>query len=97
LHQTLHKTIPSAAIISFMASSSSAPVLNLGHPLMDKLTRTNYHGWHAQVLSVIRGACVFGLLDGTDVAPPEMLTEKPTDKDAAYQTVKSVPNHAYDN
>jgi hypothetical protein len=79
-----------------MASSSAAPVFNLGHPLTDKLSRTNYHCWRAQVLPAIRGARVFGLLDGSDAAPPEMLTKKHADKDAADQMVKSVPNPAYD-
>ncbi|KAK1686750.1 hypothetical protein QYE76_047598 [Lolium multiflorum] len=91
-----NKSSPSFVVISLMASSSAAPVLNLGHPLTDKLSRTNYHGWRAQVLPAIRGARVFGLLDGSDAAPPEMLTEKPADKDGADQTEKSVPNPAYD-
>ena len=79
-----------------MASSSTAQVLPNLTPLSNQLTRANYHGWRAQVLPPIRGARLFGLLDGSDAAPPEKIEVKPTDKDAADQTAKSIPNPDYD-
>jgi hypothetical protein len=41
-------------ITASMLSSSTAPVLNLAHPLTDKLSRNNYDGWRAKVLPAIR-------------------------------------------
>jgi hypothetical protein len=57
-----------------MASSSTVPLAHLGQPLSDKLTRANYSGWRAQILPPIRGARLYGLLNGSDAAPPELLT-----------------------
>ncbi|KAK1604128.1 hypothetical protein QYE76_027801 [Lolium multiflorum] len=82
--------------VDAMASSSSAQIINLGSPPSDKLTRANYSGWRAQVLPPIRGARLFGLLDGSDAAPPENLEVPPADKDAD-QTPKKVNNPAYDS
>jgi hypothetical protein len=79
-----------------MASSSAPPVINLGSPPSNQLMRANYTGWRTQVLPPIRGARLFGLLDGTDVAPPETLLAKPTDKDAVDQTPKKINNPDYD-
>ncbi|XP_071679967.1 uncharacterized protein [Lolium perenne] len=90
-----------AAAISFvvdaMASSSSAQIINLGSPPSDKLTRANYSGWRAQVLPPIRGARLFGLLDGSDAAPPETLEVPPADKTADDQTPTTINNPAYDS
>ena len=79
-----------------MASSSSKPAINLGTPPTDKLTRANYSMWRAQVLPAIRGARLVGLLNGTDPAPPEMLTIEPADK-ATEKTLKTAPNPEYDD
>ncbi|KAK1620332.1 hypothetical protein QYE76_025849 [Lolium multiflorum] len=78
-----------------MASSSAFPAIAvLGHPPTDKLTRQNHPMWRAQVLPAIRGAQLLGLLDGSDAAPPEMMTVEATAQDAD-KSAKSVPNPAY--
>jgi hypothetical protein len=82
--------------VDAMASSSSAQIINLGSPPSDKLTRANYSGWRAQVLPPIRGARLFGLLDGSDAASPETLEVPPDDKTDADQTPKKINNPAYD-
>jgi hypothetical protein len=66
----------------------------MGSPQSDKLTRANYSGWRAQVLPPIRGARLFGLLDGSDAAPPETLEAPPTDKADADQAPKKINNPA---
>ncbi|WVZ51721.1 hypothetical protein U9M48_002836, partial [Paspalum notatum var. saurae] len=58
-----------------MASSSSTLVLAapLALPVTEKLTRTNFNLWKAQVMPAIRGAQLEGLLDGSDPAPPKTI------------------------
>jgi hypothetical protein len=77
-----------------MASSSSAAVINLGAPPLEKLTRTNYPVWRSQVLSPLRGAQLVGFLDGTDVAPEKLLEIEPADA-ATSKPAKTMPNSAY--
>jgi hypothetical protein len=84
------------AVVS-MASSSTFQPINLGQPPSDKLTRAKYTGWRAQVLPPIRGARFFGLLDGSEAAPPETLEIAPTDKEATDKTPKKINNPAYDS
>jgi hypothetical protein len=48
------------------------------------------------VLLAIHVARVFGLFDGSDAAPPEMLTVQHTDKTTTDHTAKYVPNPNYD-
>jgi hypothetical protein len=40
----------------------------------EKLTRSNFNLWKAQVMPAIRGAQLEGLLDGSDAAPPKEIT-----------------------
>lgn len=77
-----------------MASSSNfvlaAP---LALTITEKLTRTNYNLWKAQVFPAIRGggeAQLEGLLDGSDKAPAKELAV--TD---ATGTVTKLPNKEY--
>ena len=79
-----------------MASTSSSVVINLGAQPSDKLTRKNYPMWRAQILPPIRGARLFGLLDGSDAAPPEKLIVESADKEKEKET-KEVPNPEYDS
>jgi hypothetical protein len=37
--------------------------------VLEKLSRENFILWKAQVLTIIRGACLYGYLDGTVKAP----------------------------
>ena len=46
----------------------------LALPVTEKLTRTNFNLWKAQVMPAIRGAQLEGLLDGSDEAPPKHIT-----------------------
>uniref|UniRef100_A0A453PR52 Retrotransposon Copia-like N-terminal domain-containing protein n=1 Tax=Aegilops tauschii subsp. strangulata TaxID=200361 RepID=A0A453PR52_AEGTS len=61
-----------------MSSSSSTVQASLGQ-VAEKLTRTNYVLWRAQVTPQLRGAGFFGYVDGTMPEPVKFLTTK--DKD----------------
>jgi hypothetical protein len=55
-----------------MASSSDAPAGNpFGQSVQEKLTRENFLVWKAVVLPAVRGARLFGYLDGSVKAPRE--------------------------
>ncbi|XP_073360779.1 uncharacterized protein [Aegilops tauschii subsp. strangulata] len=73
-----------------MSSTSITAALNLGAPPTEKLTKTNYILWKAQVMPGLRGAQVTGLLDGTDAAPPKTVQQQQADK-----TVAMAPNPLY--
>jgi hypothetical protein len=78
--------------MAFQASSSSSATPasgGLNTNLSEKLTRDNFLLWQTQVLPDIRGAQLFGLLDGSMPAPEKELKE--TDKDG--KEVK-IPNPA---
>ncbi|XP_071678578.1 uncharacterized protein [Lolium perenne] len=79
--------------MSFSASSSTsasgAAALNI--TISEKLTRDNFLLWQTQVLPEIRGAQLFGFLDGSVEEPAK--TVKTTDKDGAEVTVPN-PEHA---
>jgi len=63
-----------------MASSSSAPANSpLGQPVSEKLTRSNYALWLAQVRAAIRGARLMGYLTSAAKAPPAKITRKASD------------------
>ena len=72
-----------------MASSSTVS-LNLGALPSEKLTKTNFILWKAQVMPGLRGAQVTGLLDGSDAAPPKTVQQQQVDK-----TTAPVPNPLY--
>jgi hypothetical protein len=79
--------------MAFQASSSSSATPasgGLNTNLSEKLTRDNFLLWQTQVLPDIRGAQLFGLLDGSMPAPEKELKE--TEKDG--KEVK-IPNPAY--
>jgi len=59
-----------------MASTSAVPTPLLGQAVAVKLTKANYVLWRAQVLPIIRGAQLQGYLDGSAVAPEEMIDVK---------------------
>lgn len=65
-----------------MASSSSTPVgaLPFVVPVTEKLGKGNYLLWKAQVLPTIRGAQMFGYLDGTAEVPVKEIKVKEGDK-----------------
>jgi hypothetical protein len=63
-------------------SSSAGGVLpsTFGHPVTEKLTKSNYAFWKLLVLHAIHGAQLVGYIDGSSVAPPqEITTETSTD------------------
>lgn len=74
-----------------MASSSSVAPAQLGHPVSEKLSRSNYMLWKAQILPAIRGAKLIGVLNGTTKAPPPTLEVTKDDK-----TTATIENPAYD-
>ena len=60
----------------------------LGHPVTEKLTKTNYTLWKLQVLPAIRGAQLTGLIDGSKAAPAMEIegTDKAKEPNPAYAT-----------
>jgi hypothetical protein len=66
-----------------MVSSSSSFKIpaSFSIPVGEKLTKSNYFLWQAQVLPAIKGAQLEGLLDGSVPAPPTEIEEKVADKD----------------
>ncbi|KAK1610430.1 hypothetical protein QYE76_034103 [Lolium multiflorum] len=72
------------------ASSSSSVPLNLGSPPSTKLTRSNFIFWKTLVFPILRGAQVYGLLDGTDKAPEKFLEIEDSEKKK-----KIIPNSEY--
>lgn len=70
--------------------SSSSSTSSLGQSISEKLTRENYLLLKAQVVPVVRGAQLYGHLDGTNAAPAATIE---VTKDG--NTVKE-PNPAYD-
>ncbi|KAK1686304.1 hypothetical protein QYE76_047156 [Lolium multiflorum] len=75
--------------ISSSSSSSSAATLNI--TLSEKLTRDNFLLWQTQVLPEIRGAQLFGYLDGSYAEPEKELQTK--DKDGVEVKIPN-PEHA---
>jgi hypothetical protein len=45
-------------------------------PVFEKLTRGNHTVWKAQVVAALRGAQLYGFLDGTSVAPAKQIKAK---------------------
>jgi hypothetical protein len=56
---------------------------------MEKLTKSNYLLWHAQIMSAIRAACLEGFIDGSKKKPVNML------KHTSRDTVIEEENPAY--
>ena len=65
-------------------SSSSATQSNLSGQVMEKLSRTNYVLWRTQILPQLRGAGLYGYVDGTLTEPPRLLVTK--DKEGKEST-----------
>uniref|UniRef100_A0A453IN55 Retrotransposon Copia-like N-terminal domain-containing protein n=1 Tax=Aegilops tauschii subsp. strangulata TaxID=200361 RepID=A0A453IN55_AEGTS len=61
-------------------SSSGSSHPNLNQQVTEKLTRTNYVLWRAQIVPQLRGADVFGYADGTTSEPPRLLVSKDKDR-----------------
>jgi hypothetical protein len=65
-----------------MASSSIASTNPLlGHVISKKLSKTNYLLWKAQVLPIMRGARLEGILTGASRAPEEYIVAQEGDKE----------------
>ena len=65
-------------------SSSGSSHPNLNQKVTEKLTRTNYVLWRAQIVPQMRGADVFGYADGTTPEPARFLVGK--DKEGKEET-----------
>jgi hypothetical protein len=77
--------------IDMVASSSSTPLAtSLSSPPSQKLTQDNFLFWKALVLPPLRGAMVFGLLDGSDAALAKMI-----ETEDANQKKVTMVNPAY--
>jgi hypothetical protein len=66
-----------------MASSSTAPnkssVNSLRQIALEKMSRENFIFWQAQVLVAVRGARLYGYLDGTTKAPSKEIQVQQAD------------------
>jgi hypothetical protein len=62
----------------------------LAVPISEKLTKSNYPLWSAQILPAIRAARLEGLLSGAEESPEEYISVTNADK-----TVVKQPNPAY--
>jgi hypothetical protein len=69
-----------------MSSSTGALPATFGHPVTEKLTKSDFALWKLQVLHAICGAQLTGFIDGTFAAPLEEIDGKDDTK---------VPNPAY--
>jgi glutathionylspermidine synthase len=70
------------------SSSTGSSALLFGYVIAEKLNKTNYSLWKAQVLPILRGAQLQEYLDDTNVAPNKMIEGKTTgDKPEATQEV----------
>jgi hypothetical protein len=71
---------------SSSSTGSSTPLL--GYVITEKLNKTNYSLWKAQVLPILQGAQLQGYLDGTNVTPAKTIEGKSTGvKEEATQEV----------
>jgi hypothetical protein len=59
-----------------MVSSSPAPMVIPLMPVLEKLARGNHTVWKAQVVAALRGAQLYGFLDGTSIKPAEQIKAK---------------------
>lgn len=67
-----------------MASlSSNAPIVNplIGQAIFEKLTKANNALWRAQILTMVKGACLEGYLTGAAKAPTLTVKETQADKE----------------
>jgi hypothetical protein len=65
--------------MSLGSSSSTMDKPSLSASVFEKLTRDNFLPWQAQVLPDIRGAQMYGFLDGSSPALEKTLTSKDAD------------------
>jgi hypothetical protein len=72
-------------------SSSTNPNPFFGFQVTEKLSKTNYALWRAQVLAAIRGASYEGHINGKTEAPDAEIVEKKTDS-----TTVTTSNPAYE-
>ncbi|XP_071676767.1 uncharacterized protein [Lolium perenne] len=75
---------------SSASSSSSTGAAALNIAISEKLTRDNFLLWQTQVLPEIRGAQLFGFLDGSSAEPEKMIKAK--DSDGVEVTIPN-PEH----
>ena len=64
----------SASIVNTIASPSPTTLTTIHHLITIKLTRDNYLVWKAQIVSHLKGQHLYGYLDRTTPAPPQVIT-----------------------
>jgi hypothetical protein len=72
-----------------LTSTGATLPSTFGHPVTEKLTKSNHALWKLQVLHAIRGARLVGYIDGSLPTPPEEIIT------GAGADAKTEPNLAY--
>jgi hypothetical protein len=72
-----------------MTSSSPTPTAIPLMPVSEKLTRGNHTIWKAHVVAALRGAQLYGFLDGTSIKPAAQIEAK------VGSDEEDVPNPAF--
>jgi hypothetical protein len=70
---TLELVLHSTSTMATSSNSSTTILSSLANQVIKKLTKSNYHLWHAQVMPAIRSAQLQGFLTGFEKEPPETL------------------------
>ena len=71
-------------------SSSGAFSPNLNNQVTEKLSRTNYVLWRTQITPQLRGAGVFGYVDGTNPEPAKLLVTTKDGKETSSPTLSTL-------
>jgi hypothetical protein len=72
-----------------MTSSSPAPTAIPLMSVSEKLARSNHTVWKVQMVTALRGAQLYGFLDGTSIKPAEQIKAK------VGSAEEDVPNPAF--
>jgi hypothetical protein len=75
-----------------MSSSSVSPLSGLHGQVTEKLTKTNYVLWRAEITPQLTGAGFFGYADGTTLEPEKFIVTK--DKEGKEEAVPN-PLHQH--
>ena len=73
-------------------ASSAATSSPLSGQITERLTRTNYVLWRTQIMPQLRGAGVFGYVDGSMAEPADLVVGKDKDERRQPSPTHSMPS-----